>query len=243
MSKKSSERSRTERAQAVLQARQAQERRRRLVAVGVVVLALVAVVVVGVLLTSRADTTGEVADATPAGVSDDYAVVVGEADAPSTITAYEDLQCPACATFEAQTADVVAEAVDAGEVQVEYHLVAFLDQASTTDYSSRALNALMVVLDTAGEDAFTEMHRLLYENQPPEGTAGLDDDQLVDYAVEAGASEDDVRGPIEDEKFAQWVVNATGQMSRDGVNGTPTVLIDDEPVEGDPAAAVLELLG
>ena len=37
-----------------------------------------------------------------------------------------------------------------------------------------------------------------------------------------------MRPPIEDKVFEQCVVNATDQMSKDGVNGTPTVLIDGE---------------
>ena len=66
------------------------------------------------------------------------------------------------------------------------------------------------------------------------------------WAVEAGAAEADVRPLIEDGAFDQFVVNATDQMSRDGVTGTPTVLIDGEPASDTPAAtvqAVLELLG
>ena len=56
-----------------------------------------------------------------------------------------------------RTGDAVAKAVEAGKVKVEYRPIAFLDDASTTDYSSRALNALMVVLDTSGLDAFSRL--------------------------------------------------------------------------------------
>jgi protein-disulfide isomerase len=107
-------------------------------------------------------------------------------------------------------------------------MVAFLGDASTTDYSTRALNAAAVVLDTSGRDVFLEFHDLLFEHQPPEGSAGLSDAQLVRYAVRAGADESAVRPGIEGMTFRQWAVNATSQMSKDGVNGTPTVLVDGE---------------
>ncbi len=89
---------------------------------------------------------------------DGYTVMVGDESAPKTITVYEDLQCPVCQAFEDATGGRRStKAVADGKVKVEYRLIAFLDDASTTDYSSRALNALMVVLDTSGPDAFLEV--------------------------------------------------------------------------------------
>jgi len=32
--------------------------------------------------------------------------------------------------------------------------------------------------------------------------------------------------------YDQWIKNATEAMSRDGVNGTPTAVVDGERVEG-----------
>jgi protein-disulfide isomerase len=90
----------------------------------------------------------------------------------------------------------------------------------------------------AGPEAFAELHRILFEYQPAEGTAGPSDAQLVAWAVEAGADETAVRPGIEGGEYDQFVVNATDQMSKDGVNGTPTVLVDGELVEGTPADAV-----
>ena len=48
------------------------------------------------------------------------------------------------------------------------------------------------------------------------------------YAVEAGADESAVRPGVEELEFRQWTENATDQMSRDGVTGTPTVVVDGE---------------
>ena len=229
--------------QAALAAQERAERKRQMLVVGGVVVALVLIVVVGYLVTSGRDSTGETPEATPNGVTDSYAVVVGDESAPKTITLFEDLQCPVCKAFQDATGDQVDKAVADGKVKVEYRMIAILDGASTTEYSSRALNALMVVLDTSGQDAYLEYQRLLYENQPAEGSAGLTDDQLIEYAVQAGADEDAVRGPIEDRVFQQWIDNATDQASKDGVHGTPTVLIDGKPAGSTPqesAQAVLE---
>jgi len=244
MSKRSVERSRAERAAAVVAEQQRRERHRRTGVIAAVVVAVVAVLVAAVVLGNRSDTSGETAAQTPSGVTD-YTVTVGDADAPKAITVYEDPQCPICRAFEEKVGDKVADAVAAGDVRVDYRIVSFLDRASSNDYSSRAANALYAVQDVAGPDAFAAMHRTLFANQPAEGSAGPEDGQLVDWAVEAGADEA-VRPLIEDQAFAQFVVNATDQMSKDGVTGTPTVLIDGQPAGKTPeesAQAVLDAVG
>ena len=95
--------------------------------------------------------------------------------------------------------------------------------------------------DTAGPEVFAKYHALLFANQPAENTAGPDDDQLIAWAVEAGADEDAVRQPIEDKVYEQWIENATDQMSKDGVNGTPGVFIDGQ-LQPDPGTAVNAVL-
>lgn len=59
--------------------------------------------------------------------------------------------------------------------------------------------------------------------------------------MQAGADKAAVTQSILDNKFHQWVVNATGQMSTDGVNGTPTVLVNGKAT-GSPQAAVHAVL-
>ena len=228
-----------ERAAAALRAQEAAERRRRVVIVGAVVAVLAIIGGLTWFAISRGDTTGETVtpEGTPAN-TDGYAVVVGEPDAPTTLTFYEDPQCPACQQFEAAVSDDVSQAITDGKVKVEYRIVSFLDRVSPNQYSSRAANALFAVADTAGPEAFHAFHNTLFQNQPAEGTAGPDDDQLVAWAVEAGAPEDQVRPLIENGTFDDFVVNATDQWSKDGYTSTPTVLVDGTP-SSDPVNDVL----
>jgi protein-disulfide isomerase len=228
-----------ERAAAALREQRRAEKRRSFVIVGAVVAVLVIIGGLTWFAISRSDTTGS-SGATPAN-TDGFAVVVGDPSAPKTFTFYEDPQCPACRDFEAATRDKVAAGIADGRVKVEYRIVSFLDRSSKNNYSSRAANALYVVADAAGPDVFKKFHDILYENQPQEGTAGPDNDQLVAWAVQAGASESDVRSGIENGVFDQFVVNATDQWSKDGFNSTPTVLIDGTP-SNDPVNDVLQAL-
>jgi protein-disulfide isomerase len=235
--------SKTERAQALMRAQQRRERMRNLLVVGTVVVAIAIVAVVLVVVSSKKDTTGQAVDpgGSPKNLTGTYNVVIGKESAPTTIKVYEDLQCPICQEFEKAAGQQIQTAIADGKVKVDYRMVAFLDRSSTTNYSSRALNAAMAVLSTAGPDAFLKFHTIAYANQPAEGSAGVPDATLIDWAVQAGADKSAVTPLIENNTYHQWVVNATDQMSRDGVSGTPTVFIDGKkytnPSEG--ATAVL----
>ena len=209
-----------------------QEKRRRTYMVsGAVAVVLVLLLGLGYAVQSSRDTTGQLASP-PVGVLDEYAVPRGDAGAPVTVTIYEDFMCPFCGDLEAASRDLLQQYVDDEVVLVEYRILSFLDGASGgSDYSTRAMNALGVVLDTSGQDAAIRFHDLLFEQQPEEGTEGLSDDDLIDLAVEAGAEEADVAGPIQDRAFEQWVENAADAASQDEVNQTPTVLVDGEVLE------------
>ncbi len=229
MSKKNAQDRRSARAAEVIRAQQAAERRRRLVVVGVVGAVLVVAVVIGLLVQSQRDTTGDVAT-TPEGASDDFGLVVGDADAPHEVVIYEDFLCPICGELEGLTNDGLTEAIEAGRARVEYRPVDFLSRFG--DYSLPAANAFWVVLDAAGPDVAKTFHDELFAEQPSESGPFPEDSWFVDKAVEAGADESAVRAGIEDLAFEQWVENATEQASKDGVNGTPTVMLDGKPCPG-----------
>lgn len=252
MSKKNAERSRAERAAEAVRAQEAAERRRRFIAIGSVVAVIALLIGGGFLLQNMRDTTGDepAADPTVAsnpadaegtpGEVEGFGIFVGDADAPKTVTIYEDLQCPACAGLEEQLGDDLAAAVDDGKIRLEYRMISFLDNGSSNAYSSRALNSALVVLDTAGVDVFRTFHDDLYANQPAEGGPGPEDDELIARAVDAGADEEAIRGPIEDKVFDQWIKNATDQMSKDKVKATPTILIDGKKADPEELAELIQ---
>jgi protein-disulfide isomerase len=222
-------------------ARARAERRRRTVlgAVGAGVAVLVALVVVIVVQTHRTTTAADAA--VPAHTVDGTVIAVGSASAPVTVDLYEDFQCPNCKAFEAQSGATLARLVADGTVQARYHGMAFLDTSANDHYSTRALNAAAVVLDTAGTDAFQTFHDLLFAHQPAEGGSGLTDDQLAEYAGQAGATGSTVVADIKALTYADWVRSAEDQASKDGVTGTPTVRVagkqlDDLSVAGLTAA-------
>lgn len=211
--------------------RERDERRRRTVAVvAAVLVVLAAVAAIAVSVQSAPDTTGqEVAE--PRGALNGYSLPIGNVEAPVRVTVYEDFLCPSCARFDARSRGMLRAYAATGEVSVRYHVVSTLDRSSADGYSTRAANALAVVLDTAGTEVAVVFHDLLHDNQPAEGGPDPSDQRLIDLAVRAGADRQKVTEPIRSRRFEQWAVNSTEAWSATGFERTPMVTVNGEPVE------------
>lgn len=168
---------------------------------------------------------------TGADISDD----ASDTGSPVEVIVYEDFQCPYCQALEEASGDFLEDTMEAGDITVEYRVVSFLDKASANEYSSRAASAALCVFDEAGAGTFYEFHEELFENQPAEGSAGPEDEQLATYASDAGA---DVEKCITEQAMSDQVAESTDLMAKEGVTGTPTVFVDGEQVELDSETAV-----
>jgi protein-disulfide isomerase len=208
------------------------ERRLRLTG-GVAGVLLVLVTGIGIGVQAARASTG--AGPAPQSVTLADGVTVGRSSARVTLDVYEDPQCPVCRQFEAEAGAALANWVESGTAKVNYHVISFLDNASTTRYSSRAANALYCGADAG---VFQRYHDLLFANQPAEGSAGLTYDQLVQLGRQAGATGDAFETCVRNRPYADFVARISEQASQDGVLGTPTVLVDGSPVQPITLAAL-----
>lgn len=219
MSKKDRLTGRAAKAASLRAAQARSERNRNLALAGSVILAIVLIATAITWYYAKSDSTGTKSSATPAGVVG-YTVTLGKKSAPLRVDIYEDFQCPHCRAFEEASRDDAQEAAAAGKVYLVYHPVAYLD-----DYSARAINAFLAVLNAKGGDAGMKMHNLLYDNQPDESGPYPTDAKLFDLAKQAGAGTTAVENAIDDMKYKSWITNANDTASKAGVNGIPTVLV------------------
>ena len=208
-----------------------------IVAVAVV---LLLVVVVGGFLYARATDTPDtpavssVAAAYPTSVTDGV-VVAG--NGTRVVDVYEDVLCPGCRAFETTWGDRLTTALNEGRVQVRYHMVNLLDDASNpAGYSTLGGSALICAAENGG---FATLHKTLYAQQPSEGGAGYTADQLVTLGEGAGAGPgyaDCVRSgryaPAVADNYAQASGDRSLQQTVNGRTGfgTPTVAVDGRAV-------------
>src|ERR1700728_4337814 len=105
----------------------------------------------------------------PAGVTaEGDGIVIG--DGPVRVDAFIDFLCPYCRQFELSAAATLADLVTDRLISLAYHPMNFLDQASTTNYSTRAAAASGCAAD-GGQ--FLDYAQSLFAHQPPEGGPGL----------------------------------------------------------------------
>ncbi len=64
-----------------------------------------------------------------------------------TVAIYMDFLCPGCGNLHRQLDEDLQKMVDAGQINLDLHFMAFMDKWSTDDYSSRAANAAIYLAE------------------------------------------------------------------------------------------------
>jgi protein-disulfide isomerase len=157
-------------------------------------------------------------------------------ETPVEIIIYVDYQCPICAVFELPNSEQVKNWVASGMATVEMHALSFLDgRGSPNTFSSRAANAALCVSEHS-PDNFFEYNTALFKSQPTEGAPGPENDQLISFAEEVGATNMDlISSCINEKAFGNWIKDSTERALTEAipgteiqVSGTPTVLVNGQ---------------
>lgn len=199
-------------------------------AIGVSAAVVVILVVLGglvVFLNNQATAPGP----TPGGAlinQETGAITVGDGD--TQVDTYIDFMCPVCGQFEEAYGEQLQTAASNGDITLNIHPIAILDFRSTTDYSSRSAAAMYCVAENDPDSAVAFMN-LLFENQPAEGGAGLDDNQLASYAEQAGATAS--ADCLAEGEYLKFPV---AQAKEHEIKGTPTIEIDGDRIDNSEIA-------
>lgn len=201
----------------------ARERRRRRTlwtsVVAVAVLVIAGLVGWSVWSGQRADDWTAPTGANEAGTG----VVAGSG--PVTVDIYEDFLCPVCRTFEEASGATIGQLITEGKIKVVYHPVAYLNRYSTTEYSTRSSAAAGCAAEGG---KYREYAEALFDRQPPEGGAGLSDDELTEIAAGVGIDRAGFASCLREGTFKPWTEHVTAEASKAGITGTPTILVDGE---------------
>jgi protein-disulfide isomerase len=200
-------------------------RREQLIRFGVLTVVAVALLAVGIaIFANRPDQ--DAAAALPAGVTAPAGgVVIGDESAPVTVDLWIDFQCPFCRAFEQDAGSMLEQLAADGAAVLAYHPLSFLGEES-----ERAANAFGCAADQSLAD---EYQRVLFENQPPEGTGGFTTTDLVALGADAGITGSEFESCVQDGRYADWVANVAASQSEAGIVATPTVFIDGDQLAAD----------
>jgi protein-disulfide isomerase len=206
-----------------------------------VVVALAAVAAVVLWMNNEAGTPDAVV--TPdSAVIDTETGAISVGDGESTMDTYIDFMCPVCNQFEQVYGPAIAGLVEDGTITLNIHPIAILDRLSQgTQYSTRSANAMYCVAAADGTAAVPYM-QALFENQPPEGSTGLTDEQLIELAatVEVTGIDACVTGG----EYSAFVTTMTAQTPvAPGQSGiaTPTIAVNGQAISNSTLPEPAEL--
>ncbi|MBO0811344.1 MAG: thioredoxin domain-containing protein [Microlunatus sp.] len=150
----------------------------------------------------------------PVTLTDGQPIVLGNTDAPVTLTLWEDFGCPHCDEFQKTLGPTIADLQRSGTIKVELYPMSFV-----TDRSPAQANAMAC----AAAEGFGESYYAgLFANYGLKWT----DDQLVKLGSLVGRPTADFAGCVRSQQHAGWVDSITRAAQQQKVERTPTVFIN-----------------
>jgi protein-disulfide isomerase len=154
-----------------------------------------------------------------------HGLVLGNPNAPATLTEYIDLQCPVCQLFESQQLPtLVQQYVKQGKLNIKMQPWSIRDFPGGPQDSTRGQHATIAA--SLQNKAF-QFAELLYLNQGTENTGWLDDNMVLTAASSVdGMQVQQVPNDENASSVTSTVKNVDGTAASSGFNSTPTLLLN-----------------
>ena len=154
-----------------------------------------------------------------------HGLVLGDPNAPATLTEYIDLQCPVCQLFESQQLPgIVQKYVRSGKLNIKMQPWSIRDFPGGPQDSTRGQHA---TISASLQNRAFQFAELLYLNQGTENTGWLDDNMvLTDASSVDGMQVQQIPNNEGASSVKSTVSNVDGTASASGFNSTPTLLLN-----------------
>ncbi|MFG2097127.1 thioredoxin domain-containing protein [Streptomyces sp. NPDC048612] len=160
-------------------------------------------------------------------------ILIGDKNAKETLEVFEDIRCPACASFEQSSGEALLKDVEDGRYRVRFSMYTFIDDASGGGEGSKnALSALGAALNVSPE-AFLKYKTALYSAKfhPEEQVdAYSKDSELLKVAATVPALKGNkaFETAVKEGTYDRWAMDMSALFGRKGVKGTPSFLHGDK---------------
>jgi protein-disulfide isomerase len=155
-------------------------------------------------------------------------------DGPVQVALYLDFGCARCRDLDAAVAPVLTQLVSEHHITLTWHPLTLFDSAYTSEYSTRAANAVACANDGGHLTAFGEA---LFTQLPPTGGPGLSDDQMIDIAGNADLNAPAFSQCVRDLRYRDWLTQVGAAADNRGIVAVPGVLVNGRLVN--PSANAL----
>ncbi|AZS71326.1 disulfide bond formation protein DsbA [Streptomyces lydicus] len=156
-------------------------------------------------------------------------ILIGDKNAKETLEVFEDIRCPACASFEQSSGEALLKDVKDGRYRVRFSMYTFIDDSPAGGEGSKnALSALGAALNVSPE-AFlkykTALYSAKYHPEEQVDTYGKDAELLkVASAVPELKNNKAFATAVKKGTYDRWAMDMTALFGRKGVKGTPTLM-------------------
>lgn len=148
----------------------------------------------------------------------------GPVDAPVVLVVFTDYQCPFCAQWTHETAPVMRDYVDRGELRIEWRDV--------NVYGEDSERAARAALAAAMQGDHEQYQQRLFEGGEIRSSEGLSEQALIDLAGEIGLDTAQFEKDMNSEKVAS-TIEANAQQGIDlGAMSTPAFIVGGTPTVG-----------
>jgi len=155
----------------------------------------------------------------PVSVDPGKPIVLGNPDAKTTVTLYEDFRCPHCQEFEQKFGDTLTSLQKNNTIKIELWILPVIDAEDGTNESVQAGNAFAC----AAQDGFGQaMYQGFWKN--PNQTWSTD--SLVELANKVADPPSSFKNCVTSMKHQDWVNSSQQAASVANVSGTPTMFIN-----------------
>ncbi|WP_078882148.1 thioredoxin domain-containing protein [Streptomyces rimosus] len=165
-------------------------------------------------------------------------IVIGKPAAKETLEVFEDVRCPACASFEQSAGPALLKGMEDGRYKIRFTMYTFIDGGQGGEGSKNALSALGAALNVSPE-AFLKYKTALYseKNHPEEADDAYAKDAkllaVADQVPELKGNEK-FRAAVKNGTYDRWTMEMTALFGRKGVTGTPAFLHGDKKLKLPP---------
>jgi protein-disulfide isomerase len=158
----------------------------------------------------------------------------GPADAPVTVTVFGDFQCPACrVAYQQIEDDIDRNYVETGKVKFVFHDFPLSSHPN-------AVPAALAARAAGAQGKFWAMHDVLYARQPEWENDRDAEERFKGYAAELGLDQQAFDRALDTEEYAAAITSAANAGRQQGVNSTPTYLVDGQRVDANSLIAAID---
>ena len=167
---------------------------------------------------------------------------LGNPDAPVVIVEYSDFQCPFCRRHALETMPQLRQYIEAGQV---YYLFKDFPILSIHPQAQKAHEAARCVRELAGDEAYWQMHDLLFAEQASWSSRQMPEHvaTFLEMGGRLGIDEEQLSSCLATERQETAIAAQVNEGLQFGLTGTPTFFINGQRLVGaQPASVFVQII-